>query len=105
MKFADIINEGLAAGKTYVEINAELKEAGANFHLDPDGKKSGWTEQEIAEGFIPAEEPAKDVLHLNDCFGRHIANAGKTVRTQTAEGLYDITYNEAGYAMKAVKVK
>lgn len=105
MKFAEIINEGLKNGKTYVEINAELKEAGANFHLDPDGKKSGWTEEEMTEGFRAPEEPAQDVLHLNDCFGRHIANAGKVVRTQTAEGLYDITYNEAGYAMKAVKVK
>lgn len=105
MKFKDIINEGLKNGKSYPEINAELKAAGANFHLEPDGKKSGWTEQEMAEGFIPAAEPAEKVIHLNDCFGRDEAKAGLTIRTWTAEGQYDITYNEAGYAMKAVLVK
>lgn len=103
-KFADIINEGLKAGKTYAEINEELKAAGADFHLDPYGKKSGWTEQEMAEGFNPPEEPVEKAIHLHDCFGKKEDKAGQTVRTWTAEGQYDITYNERGYAVKAVRV-
>lgn len=65
-KFEQIINEGQKAGKTVEEINADLKAAGANFHLNPDGYISGWTEQEMAEGFNPGE-PAEDVKHLHDC--------------------------------------
>lgn len=103
-EFADIINEGLKAGKTIDEINADLKEAGANFHLDPDGKETGWTEQEMAEGFNAPEGPVEKVVHLHDCFGKNEDRAGQTVRTWTAEGQYDITYNERGYAVKAVRV-
>ena len=35
--YENIINEGKKNGKTVETINAELKEAGANFHLNPDG--------------------------------------------------------------------
>lgn len=103
-KFADIINEGLKAGKTIDEINVDLKEAGANFHLDPDGKESGWTEAEMAEGFRAPEGPVEKVVHLHDCFGKNEDKAYQTVRTWTAEGQYDITYNERGYPVKAVRV-
>lgn len=72
-KFLDIINEGKAAGKTIEAINAELKAAGANFHLNPDGSVAGWTEQEMKEGFIPAEDGGKDALYK-------IASDGKPVR-------------------------
>ena len=53
--YENIINEGKAAGKTIEAINAKLKAAGANFHLNPDGGVAGWTEDEMREGFIPAE--------------------------------------------------
>ena len=53
--FENIINEGKRDGKTVEAINAELKKAGANFHLNPDGGVANWTEAEMAEGFIPAE--------------------------------------------------
>lgn len=72
-KFLDIINEGKATGKTIEAINAELKAAGANFHLTPDGGIAGWTEQEMKEGFIPAEDDGKDALYK-------IASDGKPVR-------------------------
>ena len=65
-KFADIINEGKKNGKTVEAINAELKKAGANFHLNPDGGVANWTEAEMAEGFIPAEKEPEDVKHLHD---------------------------------------
>ena len=68
-KYAEIINEGKATGKTIDEINEALKEAGANFHLNPDGGVAGWTEQEMKEGFIPGEDDGKDGIYkiASDC--------------------------------------
>ena len=48
-KFAEIINEGKKLGAPVEAINAELKAAGANFHLNPDGGVAGWTEQALIE--------------------------------------------------------
>lgn len=42
--FEKIISEGKKSGKSIEEINAELKAAGANFHLNPDGGVAGWTD-------------------------------------------------------------
>ena len=42
--YENIITEGKQNGKPIEAINAELKAAGANFHLNPDGGVSGWTE-------------------------------------------------------------
>lgn len=104
-KFSDIIIEGTRNGKSYEEINAELKAAGANFHLDPDLKiVSGWTEEEMAEGFREGE-PAQPAKHLQDFLGRETAKAGQTIRALTAEGAYDVSYDADGYAVKAVLVR
>lgn len=103
-KFAEIINEGCKAGKTVAEINKELKEAGANFHLNPDGGVANWTEQEMKEGFIPAEEEPADVRHLHDYMRYDVTKAGQTVRVETPEGTYDITWDEGGHPEKAVRV-
>lgn len=72
-KYAEIINEGKATGKSIDEINEALKEAGANFHLNLDGGVVGWTEQEMKEGFIPAEDDGKDGIYK-------IASDGKPIR-------------------------
>lgn len=72
-KYAEIINEGKATGKSIEEINAELKAAGATFHLNPDGGVAGWTEQEMKEGFIPGEDDGKDGIYK-------IASDGKPIR-------------------------
>lgn len=72
-KYAEIINEGKKNGKSIDEINEALKEAGANFHLNPDGGVSGWPEQEMKEGFIPAEDDGKDGIYK-------IASDGKPIR-------------------------
>ena len=72
-KYAEIITEGKATGKSIEEINAELKAAGATFHLNPDGGVAGWTEQEMKEGFIPAEDDGKDGIYK-------IASDGKPIR-------------------------
>lgn len=101
-KFAEIINEGKKQGAPVEAINAELKAAGANFHLDPDGKVAGWTEAEMAEGFRPGE-PAKEVQRKVDMSRRE--NLAGTVQTQaTAAGVYEVHYDENGYAAKAVRV-
>ena len=72
-KYAEIINEGKKNGKSIDEINEALKDAGANFHLNPDGGASGWTEQEMKEGFIPGEDDGKDGIYK-------IASDGKPIR-------------------------
>lgn len=103
-KFETIINEGKKNGKKLSEINAELKAAGATFHLDytmcADGPVTGWSEREMAEGFIPAETEAQTVRRTVD-MSRKPAFAG-TEQEQTVLGkTYKVTYNELGYAVKA----
>lgn len=75
-RYAEIITEGKKNGKAIAEINAELKAAGANFHLNPDGGVAGWTEDEMREGFIPAADDGKDALYK-------IASDGKPIRFST----------------------
>lgn len=72
-KFLDIINECKKQGAPVEAVNAELKAAGANFHLDPDGFVDGWTEDEMREGFIPAADDGKGALYK-------IASDGKPIR-------------------------
>lgn len=102
--YEDIINEGKKNGKTVETINAELKEAGANFHLNPDGGVANWTEQEMKEGFIPAKEEPADVRHLHDVMRYDTEKAGETLRVQCAEGVYDVTWDVYGHPEKAVRV-
>jgi hypothetical protein len=102
--YENIINEGKKNGKTVETINAELKEAGANFHLNPDGGVAGWTEQEMKEGFIPNEGESADVRHLHDYMRYDVTKAGQTVRVETPEGTYDITWDEGGHPTMAVQV-
>lgn len=103
-KFAEIINEGKKNGKTVAEINKELNEAGANFHLNPDDGVANWTEQEMKEGFNQAEKEPEDVKHLHDYMRYDVTKAGQTVQVETPEGTYDITWDEGGHPEKAVRV-
>ena len=103
-KFLDIINEGKKQGAPVEAINAELKAAGANFHLNPDGGVAGWTEDEMREGFIPAEKEPEDVKHLHDVMRYDTEKAGETLRIQCAEGVYDVTWDVYGHPEKAVRV-
>lgn len=102
--YENIINEGKKNGKAVETINAELKEAGANFHLNPDGGVANWTEAEMAEGFIPAEKEPEDVRHLHDVMRYDTEKAGETLRIQCAEGVYDVTWDVYGHPEKAVRV-
>ena len=103
-KFADIINEGKKNGKTVETINAELKKAGANFHLNPDGGVANWTEAEMAEGFIPAEKEPEHVKHLHDYMKFTPAKANTEEEVWTPEGHYRITFDKDGHATKAVRI-
>ena len=123
--YENIINEGKKDGKTIDEINQLLKEAGATFHLNPDGGAAGWTEKEMAEGFISAEDDGKDGIYKIASDGKPIrysnkipgsnavyssavpvmdrdeARAGTTITV----GSWQLTYDELGYAVKAVRVR
>ena len=78
-KYAEIINEGKKQGAPVEAINAELKAAGANFHLNPDGGVAGWTEQEMKEGFIPGEDDGKDGIYKIASDGQPIRYSNKAL--------------------------
>ena len=103
MKFADIINEGRKAGKTVEQINAELKAAGANFHLNPDGGVAGWTDAEMEEGFIPAEGKPKEARRTLD-MRRRMEFAGTEQIQWIPGGRFAVSYDEDGYAKSAVRL-
>lgn len=102
--YENIINEGKKNGESIEAINAKLKAAGATFHLNPDGGVANWTEAEMAEGFIPATEEAKDAVHLHDIMRYKPELAGQTITVTVAEGRYEVTYNANGNPVKAVRV-
>lgn len=103
-KYAEIINEGKKNGKSIEEINDALEAAGANFFIDPNVRTAGWTEDEMREGFTPAEKEPEDVKHLHDVMRYDTEKAGETLRIQCAEGVYDVTWDIYGHPEKAVRV-
>lgn len=102
--YENIINEGKKNGKSIEEINDALEAAGANFFIDPNVRTAGWTEDEMREGFIPAEKKPEDVKHLHDVMRYDTEKAGETLRIQCAEGVYDVTWDVYGNPEKAVRV-
>ena len=101
--FENIINEGKKQGAPVEAINAELKAAGANFHLNPDGGVDGWTEAEMAEGFIPAEEKPKDAQRTVDMRRREDLAGTKQIQWIPG-GRFAVSYDEDGYAKSAVRL-
>lgn len=85
---------------TAEEANKALSEAKAIFWFDPDKSGRGWTEAEMAAGFKPGD-PAVEVPDKPD-MSRRQELAGLTVAQRTKGGIYDVTYDELGYAKKAV---
>lgn len=97
-KFEQIIKEGKAEGKTYEQINAELKAAGANFHLDDDGRIV-----DPGEGFIEQPEKTEDVQREIDKTRRpDLANGTDTQHVNGHD--FKVWYNENGYVWKVKKV-
>lgn len=103
MKATEIIQQGLAHGESYDLINERLKQAGFDFHIEKN-RQEGWTEEEMKSGFIPADSETPDVLHLADLMKRAVMNADKEIQVSCAEGIYKITYDADGYAVKAVRI-
>lgn len=102
-KYAEIITEGKKQGAPVEAINAELKAAGANFHLNPDGGTAGWTEAEMAEGFIPTEEEPKDAQRTVDMRRREDLAGTKQIQWIPG-GKFEVIYDEDGYTKSAVRV-
>ena len=102
--YENIINEGKKQGAPVEAINAELKAAGANFHLNPDGGVANWTEDEKREGFIPAETEPEVLPQMLDT--RRREDLAGTVQIQRIVGAtYEVTYDEDGYFIKASRVR
>ena len=103
MKATEIIQQGLAHGESYDLINERLKQAGFDFHLEGN-RPECWTEEEMKSGFIPADSEMPDALHLADLMKRAVMNADKEILVSCAEGIYKITYDADGCAVKAVRI-
>lgn len=105
--YTDIINNGKKNGKRVSEINAELEAAGANFYLDykmdKDGPMTGWTEEEMLEGFRPGKYVEK--AHREVDMQRVVEFAGMTMIQKIPGSTFEVTYDKDGYAVKATKVK
>ena len=103
---AEIIGKYTAGEKTLEETNAALKEAGVTeFHLEhlTEEELAAKQEREDKEGFIPATEEA-EVLPKTPDMRRRKDLAGQEVRQKTKTGVYNVTYDEDGYAVKAKRV-
>lgn len=121
-KFSEIIIEGQKANKTLDEINAELKAAGATFHLESmdeaTAKAKALKEQE--EGFKPGKEPlmvdgvlavmasddkpikmeGKDTATKTPSMERDMSRAGTTIEA----GGFCLTYDENGYCKSKTRI-
>lgn len=107
-KFEQIINEGKKNGKKISEINAELKAAGATFHLDytmtPDGPQTGWSEKEMEEGFIVVDTPDETPKGLKGWMKFRPDMAGQKKIVYDHGGKFEITWNENGNPVSAIRV-
>lgn len=101
MGITEIIRQGLAHGDSYEVINKALADAGFNLKLVP-RENTGWTEQEMKEGFKEGE-PGVVFPALADMMKRNMKMAGMEEEIWCKEGKYKITWNEDGYATKAVR--
>lgn len=101
MGITEIIRQGLAHGDSYEVINKALADAGFNLKLVP-RENTGWTEQEMKEGFKEGE-PGVVFPALADMMKRNMKMAGMEEEIWCKEGKYKITWNENGYATKAVR--
>lgn len=101
MGITEIIRQGLAHGDSYEVINKALADAGFNLKL-VSRENTGWTEQEMKEGFKEGE-PGVVFPALADMMKRNMKMAGMEEEIWCKEGKYKITWNEDGYATKAVR--
>ena len=99
------MEEYTAGEKTLEETNVILKEAGAGFHLTSltDEERAAKKLREDEEGTIDIGR-TPEILPNRPDMRRRTDLAGQTVLQKTKRGLYQVTYTEDGYALKAKKV-
>ena len=104
-KVNEIMEKYKAGEITVEEANEQLRQQGANFHLEPmtDEERAAKKQREDELGFIPATDEAKPLPKTPD-MRRRKDLAGQVVRQMTRSGPFDVTYNEDGYAVKASRV-
>ena len=104
-KVNEIMEKYKAGEITVEEANNQLRQQVANFHLEPmtDEERAAKKQREDELGFIPATEEA-EVLPKTPDMRRRKELAGQVVRQKTKSGLYDVTYDADGYAVKARRV-
>ena len=105
-KVNEIMEKYKAGEITVEEANEQLRQQGANFHLEPmtDEERAAKKQREDELGFIPATEEAKPLPKTPD-MRRRKELAGQVVRQKTKSGLYDVTYDADGYAAKSAHVR
>ena len=104
-KVNEIMEKYKAGEITVEEANEQLRQQGANFHLEPmtDEERAAKKQREDELGFIPATVEGKPLPKTAD-MRRRPDLAGQVVRQKTKSGLYDVTYDADGYAVKARRV-
>ena len=104
-KVNEIMEKYTAGEITAEEANEQLRQQGANFHLEPmtDEERAAKKQREDELGFIPATDEAKPLPKTPD-MRRRKGLAGQVVRQHTRAGDFDVTYTDAGYAVSAKKV-
>ena len=104
-KVNEIMEKYKAGEITVEEANEQLRQQGANFHLEPmtDEERAAKKQREDELGFIPATEEGKPLPKTAD-MRRRKDLAGKVVRQMTRSGPFDVTYDADGYAVKARRV-
>ena len=100
---SEIMEQYNAGKKTLEEANAALTEYGIRLKPLTDEERAAKKQREDEEGFIPATEEA-EVLPKTPDMRRRKELAGQVVRQKTKTGVYDVTYDEDGYAVKAKRV-
>ena len=104
-KVNEIMEKYKAGEITVEEANEQLRQQGANFHLEPmtDEERAAKKQREDELGFIPATEEGKPLPKTAD-MRRRPDLSGQVVRQHTRAGDFDVTYTDAGYAVSAKKV-
>ena len=104
-KVNEIMEKYKAGEITVEEANKQLRQQGANFHLEPmtDEERAAKKQREDELGFIPATDEAKPLPKTPD-MRRRKDLAGQVVRQMTRSGPFDVTYDADGYAVKARRV-
>ena len=104
-KVNEIMEKYKAGEITVEEANEQLRQQGANFHLEPmtDEERAAKKQREDELGFIPATEEAKPLPKTPD-MRRRKGLAGQVVSQMTRSGPFDVTYDADGYAAKAHRV-